>query len=178
MSDKKQRKSAKKSYNSKQSDSGQEAQKLIDLQKQLEKKQEEATSYLEGWKRERAKFDNFQKDLEKQKELARKNIFEEVGKHLLPVVDDFEEARSAVDQETASQPWAHGMLQASRKLEAALEQLGFQQVPADPGEVFDPEVHEAVAGEGEVISEVQRPGYIVEGKLIRPAMVTLTTADN
>ena len=49
-------------------------------------------------------------------------------------------------------------------------------VLTEVGEVFDPERHEAVmhdAGEGgePTVAEVMRPGYVWNGRVLRPAMV-------
>ena len=57
-----------------------------------------------------------------------------------------------------------------------LTKLGLEAVPG-AGEAFDPEVHEAVMhveaedGEGPVVDEVLRAGYVFRGTTIRAAMV-------
>ena len=62
---------------------------------------------------------------------------------------------------------------------SALEKQGLERIEGK-GEAFDPEFHEAVFHSetevSEVISvvEVLRPGYTVRGKVIRPAMVTVS----
>ena len=74
-------------------------------------------------------------------------------------------------------PWVNGVLMVQRKLNAALEQSGITPIAISPGDVFDPNVHEAITHEdsdqfsgGQIIGEVQR-GYRLGDRVLRPALV-------
>ena len=53
--------------------------------------------------------------------------------------------------------------------------MGLTRIQSDQGADFNPDLHEAVATEGdgekETISETLRPGYYYESEVLRPAMV-------
>jgi hypothetical protein len=68
------------------------------------------------------------------------------------------------------------------QLRSVLGQLAVTEIPAGPGEVFDPHLHEAVATTPAArpdlehrIAEVVRPGWSHRGHVVRPAQVTVWT---
>ena len=70
-------------------------------------------------------------------------------------------------------------IEALHKLVTAfLEGLSISEVPGT-GENFDPTHHEAIEhtgeGEKEIVKEVLRKGYKIQDKLIRPAMVKVSS---
>ncbi|MGB3696916.1 MAG: nucleotide exchange factor GrpE [Gordonia sp. (in: high G+C Gram-positive bacteria)] len=125
----------------------------------------------EALQRERAQFANFRRrsDEEKQQSVARgKQILVE---KLLPILDDLDRARDHGDLE-------EGPLRAfADKLNDVLAGEKLAKF-AEPGEVFDPELHEAIQHDGSghtpVIGNVFRTGYRLGEKVIRHAMVTVT----
>lgn len=151
---------------------------LEDLKKELHFTAKQAEQYLEGWQRERARFENFQKDLERQKQLIRKAIMQEVAEQVLPVLDNFEQAQKFLDKDKQKDEWISGILQVRAQLAGALEKLGLQKIEVRPGDRFDPAVHEAMGGQGEYVDKLMQAGYFFEGGLIRPAKVTLRKANN
>ena len=62
-----------------------------------------------------------------------------------------------------------------------LEGHGLDQVEAEPGLPFDPNVHEAVVAQGSddypegMITAVLEPGYLLHGRLLRPARVIVAS---
>jgi molecular chaperone GrpE len=76
--------------------------------------------------------------------------------------------------------WIEGVMLIHRKLQLLLEGEGVKTVEAKPGDVFDPNVHEAVTHDeapedsgiesGHVIEELQK-GYKIGERIIRPALV-------
>ncbi|MGV9827245.1 nucleotide exchange factor GrpE [Gordonia sp. NPDC003429] len=121
--------------------------------------------------RERAQFANYKRrtDEEKQGRVAYgKQILIE---KLLPVLDDLDRAREHGDLDA-------GPLRAvADKLTGTLEGEGLVKF-GQPGDPFDPELHEAVQNDGSgpepVIGAVYRGGYRLGEKVIRTAMVTVT----
>lgn len=115
---------------------------------------------------------NFRTRAERETEKARKFAIEKLLESLLPVMDSLEQAVNALaDEETVSG------VQLTLKL--FLDTLAkYDVVALDPlQEKFDPLVHEAVAmvqqadAEPGVITQVMQKGYLLSGRVVRPARV-------
>lgn len=94
----------------------------------------------------------------------------------LPVVDDLSRAVQAVPAEEKNAPWIDGFTLIQRKLETILERQGVVALDTE-GKHFDPTLHQAVIVEavdgvesGTILQELQK-GYLLDGKILRPAMV-------
>ncbi|MCF8570985.1 nucleotide exchange factor GrpE [Gordonia sp. HY002] len=131
----------------------------------------QVTELTEALQRERAQFANFRRRSAEEalQSVARgKQVLVE---KLLPILDDLDRAREHGDLE-------EGPLRAlSDKLGEVL--AGEKLVKfAEPGDDFDPEIHEAIQHEGSgdtpVLGLVYRAGYRLGDKVIRTAMVTVT----
>ncbi len=137
---------------------------------------QDAQTYLEDLKRVAADFDNYRKRT--QRELAEhvERASQRVIDGLLPVLDSFDLA-VAHEPETESESNLLGGVNGTRQqLLDALAKEGLAAIPTI-GEVFDPEIHEAVtmAGSPEhpvVLGEVRR-GYTLRGRVIRAALVAV-----
>ena len=95
---------------------------------------------------------------------------------LLPVLDTLNLAVTAGETDPSVEHLRDGVVGTARLFEQALGSIGVEPIPA-VGEVFDPELHEAVdmipvgpEDVGKVIQEYGR-GYKLNGKLLRPARV-------
>jgi len=144
---------------------------------ELEKANAQSKDYFEGWQRERADFANYKRRTDAERVDLLTNGGADVLKRVLPIVDDFDRAAATLPAELKDQPWVNGVMLVHRKLAALLEQSNVKAIPANPGEVFDPNLHEAITHEeseqiesGHIISEVQR-GYKLGERVLRPAMV-------
>jgi len=90
---------------------------------------------------------------------------------LLPVLDDIDRARTHGEVEGGFKLVADG-------LETTLAKLGLQRF-GEPGETFDPTVHEAMthAVSADVTeptcAEIYQPGYRVGDRIVRPARVAV-----
>lgn len=154
-----------------------EIDELTALRQQLEAAQAQADEYLDDLRRERAAFQNYKKRQENERGELRKMAVASLLNQIVPVLDDLERALEAVPQDQSEQPWVEGILLIQRKLHTTLEGVGVQPVDAEPGQPFDPFIHEAVTyeeqedrQEGEIIAVVQR-GYMLGQRVLRPAMV-------
>ena len=101
--------------------------------------------------------------------------------NLLPVLDNLERATEAADSGGTLEQVTAGVQQTAESFKNALAAAGIEAVPA-LGEVFDPELHEAVETaevdpdqDGKVIAEYAR-GYRVGNRLLRPARVKVGRA--
>ena len=90
---------------------------------------------------------------------------------LLPVLDNFERAISHGEG-------GDGVALVFKELKTALEREGLEEIPADEA-AFDPNLHDAVEAreveglETPTVIEVHRRGYLLNGQLLRPAMVVV-----
>jgi molecular chaperone GrpE len=130
--------------------------------------------------RAQAELDNVRKRT--ARELAENVRFanEQLVRELLPVLDNLERALAAAgDDEGPVAALREGVSLTQAQIHNVLKKYGVSPVEA-LGRPFDPNVHEAVQRvesdqpEGTVVAELQR-GYILNGRLVRPAMVAVAT---
>lgn len=147
------------------------------LRAELEQTQAEATKLREQLLRTAADYDNFRKRSRRDIEDAQRKSIERVLLEVLPVGDNLERAVQAAQQGGDAKSVVEGVTMVLRFFEDALNRLGVERVPS-VGQAFDPGLHEAVQQveseqpPGTVVSEMT-PGYRVQGKLLRPAMVAV-----
>ena len=148
-----------------------------ELQEELEQTKAQATEYLDGWQRARAEFANYKRRTEAERTEMSLAAGAEVLKRVLPAVDDFERAVQTLPDDLKDHAWVNGVMLVHRKLINALEGSGLKAIPVQPGDAFDPNIHEAITHEdseefasGQIIGEVQR-GYKMGERVLRPALV-------
>lgn len=99
---------------------------------------------------------------------------------ILPVIDNLELAVQHAEQQGENGATLEGVKMTLRILNETLGKMGLQEVPA-LGETFDPELHNAVmrepGGEADKICEVFQKGYKVKDKMIRYAMVKVSSGE-
>ena len=134
-----------------------------------------AAERLADLQRLQAEYVNYRKRVERDRDVARDAGVASVLEALLPVMDDVHLARQHGDLEGG--PFAA----IADKLESALGRAGLQRF-GEPGEAFDPAVHEALMhtqaelAEGtEVTTVVQvlQPGYKIGDRVLRAARVAV-----
>lgn len=151
--------------------------KVADLEREiqdLKKGLEERTNQLI---RSQADFENFRKRTARDKEDWELKATCSTINTLLPVVDNFERARSQLKPQTDQETTIHKSYQSVYKqLVDCLKQIGVSPMRAE-GKEFDPNLHEAVMREatseypeGTVIEELQR-GYMLGDRVLRHALV-------
>lgn len=154
-------------------DSEEAVGKLLSL---VAEARDEASSYLDDLKRVAADFDNFRKRTMREQAQTLDRAAQRVIEKLLPALDSFDAALSIEVESDAGKQLMAGMEKTREQVLAALGEEGLQVVPT-VGEKFDPEVHEPVGapgGNGQLmVSQELRRGYVLNGKLIRAALVTL-----
>ena len=152
---------------------GDEAQLAEQLQEQLERAREDVL-------RAAADAQNARRRAEQDVEKARKFALERFVQDLLPVVDNLERAMSSVDVDDETfKPVLEGIQLTYKTFQDSLSR--HQVIVVDPaGEPFDPEQHQAMSmiPNGEVepntVLEVFQKGYLLNGRLVRPAMVVVS----
>jgi len=126
-----------------------------------------------------AEFDNFKKRTIREKMDMMKNAAQDTMSELLPVLDDFDRAKSNASQEDSAETFGEGVGLVYNKLYTTLKRLGLEQMESN-GERFDPELHEAITEipapaedlKGHVLDTVEK-GYKLNGKIIRHAKVVV-----
>jgi molecular chaperone GrpE len=142
----------------------------------LEAARQRAEEYQNDMLRVRAEMDNLRKRSARDLENAHKFALERFITELLPVQDSLELGFQAAQKSCDTESLRQGVDLTLKMLVAALEKSGVKTV--DPaGEKFNPEFHQAMsmqesdgAEPGTVLMVVQK-GYLLNGRLIRPAMV-------
>jgi len=150
-----------------------EEQPAEDSKNELEKLQKEKDEYLNGWKRAKADFINYQKDETKRFEEMVNYSREMVIGDLVSVLDSFELALRA-------EPNNDGLQRIKIQLEDSLKKYGLEKIKVSPGDPLDTNIHESI-GEievkdmesGKIAAEVSS-GYKLKNKVIRPARVKLS----
>ena len=145
-----------------------------EMEAELEKVRTERAAYLDRVARLQAEFDNFRKRNAKEQMEYREYALAEALKTLLPVLDSLD--RAAKSNAASLDDFRSGIELIDKQFHDALAKLGVQPIPAE-GEVFDPNLHQAVqvvetvdTEDNHVIHELQR-GYKLKDRLLRPAMV-------
>jgi molecular chaperone GrpE len=139
----------------------------------------ERDEYLEHLQRLKAEFDNYRKRVQRDTESLRLRAAEGVVESLLPVMDNMQRALEAAERHEEGQ-LIQGVELVAGQFRAVLSSHGLEKVPTEPGAVFDPTVHEAVLVQrsnefesGSVLA-VLECGYLLHGRLLRPAKVIVT----
>lgn len=133
---------------------------------------------LDLLKRERANFLNYRRRVDDERRTEASRVRGQALEPLLPLLEELDRAFGEVPADLKSHPWTQGIALVRRRLQEALEALGFESV-GRPGEPFDPQVHEAVIYEPsseateQMVSEVIRPGYRLGDLLLQPAKVVV-----
>lgn len=154
-------------------------ERIAELEAQL---QEAAQRERDSVMRARAEADNIRRRAEQDVEKAHKFALEKFSNELLPVIDSLERALDLADKSNPDlaamiegiELTLKSMLDAVRKF--GVEQVGEVNVP------FNPEVHQAMTmmesdqHEPNQVMMVMQKGYTLNGRLIRPAMVSVSKA--
>jgi molecular chaperone GrpE len=152
------------------------------LEAQLDELNQQFESLKTQSMRMAADFENFRRRTAKEKEDLEHLIKGNTLKELLPVVDNFERARSQIKPQNEGEMGIHRSYQGVYKqLVDCLKRIGVSPMRAE-GTEFDPNLHEAVMreptneySEGVVIEELMR-GYLLGERVLRHAMVKVAAA--
>jgi len=151
---------------------------LAELQAQLAVKEAEAVANWDKFVRERADLENYRKRTQREKEELIKYGNETLLMEILPAVDNMERALDHLDPENNDQVVV-GIRMTLDMLVSALKKFGVTAVSAEKGGEFDSAHHQAmghVASDfpANSIAEVFQKGYLLNERLLRPAMVLVS----
>ncbi len=141
---------------------------------------DERDSFKEALMRSQAEFQNFRKRNASVRTDAFDDGCRETIYSILPVIDNLELALVHASAQGEESPFVEGVKMTLRLLLDTLAKAGLEEVPA-LNEKFDPELHNAVqrapGGEADTICEVFQKGYRVKDKMIRYAMVKVSSGE-
>jgi molecular chaperone GrpE len=143
---------------------------------------EEIASLKEQVLRAHADAQNVRRRSEQDVEKARKFALEKFVADLLPVADNLERAIAAGNPDDDTQKAVlEGVTLTLKSLQDTLKKYKVEVV--DPaGEPFDPQLHQAMTMvpnpdmEPNTVMDVFQKGYTLNGRLVRPAMVVVSSA--
>lgn len=159
-----------------------EADSVEELQARLTEAENRAQENWDKLLRANAEMDNLRRRTERELENAHKYAVERFAQELLAVRDSLEMGVAAAEQEEASiEKIKEGTELTLRMLEGVMDKFNIQ--PIDPqDEPFNPEQHQAMSmvetpdkAPNTVINVMQK-GYMLNDRLIRPAMVIVSRA--
>ncbi|WP_176737110.1 nucleotide exchange factor GrpE [Oligoflexus tunisiensis] len=138
--------------------------------------EEEVQDAKDKYLRTLAELDNMRRRHERDRQDLLKFATEKLLQDLLPVLDSFEKATVVVGTD-ADNAIVEGIRMVHKQLTHVLEVNGLKAVEA-AGKAFDPNFHQAIQRiEGEVEQETVKDefqrGYTLNGRLIRPSMVSV-----
>ncbi|MEK7493591.1 MAG: nucleotide exchange factor GrpE [Patescibacteria group bacterium] len=167
-------------------DKKEEAPKLLEeawaevgmLREKLAQSEKEKEEFLDLSRRMKADLVNSKKDQEKITTGYAQFATAEALLKFFPVLDSFDLAVKHLPKDLGANTWAKGIISIKQQLDGALKDMGVTPVPT-VGIQFSPDMHEAIAHEesdkddGVILEEYQR-GYMLRGKVIRPASVKIS----
>ncbi len=157
------------------------AEGLPDLAAQLAAAKSEAAANYDRFMRAAADLENFRRRMIREKEELRTTATGRILEDIFPVLDNLGFAISAAKKPGADvKSLLGGVEMVLTQLKGALATHGLKEInPA--GQPFDPHQHEAIAHEGgtdvkeEHVTQVVRTGYSLNGRLLRPASVVVSS---
>ncbi len=151
---------------------------LEKLRQQLEIKDQEAKSTYDRLLRQAAELENFKKRTLRDREESVRFANEALIKDLLPVIDNLERAIAHAQGGGNGKPLVEGVEMVLKGLLDVLSKHGVTPIEA-VGQPFDPVRHEAMAQvesadhEPNTVIQEFHKGYLLNSRLLRPALVTV-----
>lgn len=157
---------------------------LEECEQALELSRQEAAERWEALMRARAELDNERKRAAREIEKAHKFSLTQLLTALLPVKDSLElglAAFEAAPDKADTSALQYGMQLTLTTLDTILNDFGVESIEPQ-GQPFNPEYHEVMYVEPvsdvppNTVIEVQQKGYLLNGRIVRPARVTIASA--
>ena len=120
-----------------------------------------------------AEFENFKKRTSRERIELFKTANKEVMSALIPIMDDYDRAKSQINNENSTDE-IKGLLLIFNKMNETLKINGLNEVEISVGDIFDSEIHEAItqipaqdeSQKGKVMDVLEK-GYQLGEKIIR-----------
>lgn len=155
--------------------------KIEQLTAALAAREAEAAGNWDKYVRERADLENYRKRVQKEKEEILKYGNESILQEILPVLDNMERALAHACEESHNAV-IEGVRMTYTMLLGTLKKFGVTPIETASGTPFDPAFHQAMCQvesaelpANSIVEEFQR-GYLLNDRLLRPAMVSVAIA--
>jgi molecular chaperone GrpE len=155
-------------------------EELMGINRELEKK---AAENYDKYVRVAAEFDNYRKRSVREKADAIKYGNEDLLRDILPLVDNLDRAMDHASNSDDFEAFRKGLNMLHEQLMCCLKKHGVEMIDT-AGKDFDPNVHEAMLQVDsdkhearKIVSEFER-GYLLNGRLLRPAKVCVCGRSN
>lgn len=130
-----------------------------------------------------AEVDNIRRRAAMDVEKARKFALEKFANELLPVLDNLERALEGTDPEAeATKSLFEGVELTLKGFVSAVDKFGLKQV-SPQGDAFNPDLHQAIGMQpsadfpANTVMAVMQKGYVLNDRLLRPAMVMVSQGE-
>lgn len=156
------------------------ADEALPLEERLAEAERRAEESQKDRLRALADYDNLRKRTEKDITRIKKYALEAFATELLEVKDNLE--RSLSGAEDMDESMLEGVRLTLKSLEQVFDRFGITEAPA-AGQPFDPERHQAISTlktaehAPHTVVEVVQKGYLLNDRLLRPAMVVVAAAE-
>ena len=156
-----------------------EAERVLDESEELAAAKAETKEWQDKYLRLHAEWDTYRRRTNEQRAEEKRRAAENLVTGLLPVIDDFERTIDYAEK-NGEEGLLSGVEAVHNKLIDVLKRDGVEVI-APEGEAFDALECQAVATvenpdvPDETVAEVYQKGYRLGIKVLRPAMVTVTT---
>ena len=146
------------------------------IEDRLAEAERKASEHYDQWLRARAEMDNVRKRAQEDIAKAHKYAIESIATGLLPVRDSLEATLSA--EAATLEALRSGVELTLKQLTGVFEKSGLREVHPE-GEKFDPHKHQAISmlpseKEPNTVINVLQKGYVLNDRVIRPALVTVS----
>ena len=157
---------------------------VVSLQQQLEEAKQQAAANWDKAVRTVAEMENLKKRVQKDLDDERKYGLAKFAKELLSVIDSLELGiQAATGDSPEVQKLREGSELTVKQFEAVFAKFNIEAI--DPvGQPFNPELHQAMTmqpsatAEPNTVLNVFQKGYVLNGRLLRPAMVVVAKAED
>ena len=175
-------KEPKKQDNSTKKDTPPAADKeSVSQEKDVAVLEEQLTAEKDRFMRLSAEFDNYRKRKQREIDDFKKFANETVFKQFLSVVDNLERAIASAENNQDTDSLLEGVKLTHREILKIFQAFNVKPVEAD-NQSFDPNFHQAVTQKKtndvpeNTVTDVLQTGYLLHDRLIRPAMVVVSTS--
>ena len=159
-----------------------EQARIFELENELAAAKQALSDQKDGALRAVADGENAKRRAAAEIDKARKFALERFAGDLLPVIDNLENAIRFADRENeALKPILDGIDMTQKSFISTVEKNGLEVINPQ-GETFNPEHHQAMSMQESAdvapntVLAVMQNGYIINGRLLRPAMVMVSKA--
>jgi len=129
-------------------------------------------NFKEKYLRAIADYQNLVKQNQKERTEFVKFAISDFLQDILPVYDHLKLSIKSLNDEEKKSPWVEGVNHVLKQFKEILNNHGVLEIETI-GQKFDHNLMDALEGEGEYVDKEIMPGYTLNGKVIKPAKVTV-----